>query len=133
MDLITQLPTTGKGNISIVVFVDQLLKIVRLATVQTSIDANKYAELYSKHVCETDLAKHLLPKSIVSDRDPRSSSEFFSKLCGSLYIKQGMSTAYYPQTYGQVERVTRTLEEMLRAFVSLRCDDGIPFFPTVNP
>ena len=99
--------------------------MVRLAAVQTSIDAKEYAELFVRE----NFAKHGLPKSIVSDRDPRFTSEFFSQLCELLHIKQRMSTAYRPQTDGQTERMNRTLEEMLRAFVSPRCDDWDTFLP----
>jgi transposase InsO family protein len=63
-------------------------------------------------------AKHGLPASIVSDRDPRFTSEFFKQLCDALGIKQRLSTAFHPQTDGQTERMNRTLEEMLRVFVS---------------
>ena len=115
MDLITCLPETEKGNTAIVVFVDRLSKMVRLAAVKTSITAEQYAELFVKEI----FAKHGLPASIVSDRDPRFDSEFFRQLCKLLGVKQCMSTTAHPQSDGQTERMNRVLEEMLRAFVSV--------------
>ena len=114
MDLITRLPETPRGNTAIVVFVDRLSKMVRLVPVKTSIDAEEYAHVFVREV----FAKHGLPASIVSDRDPRFTSDFFTQLCNLLGIKQRMSTAFHPQTDGQTERMNRSLEEMLRAFVS---------------
>lgn len=114
MDLITRLPETPRGNTAIVVFVDRLSKMVRLVPVTTSIGAEEYAQVFVREV----FAKHGLPASIVSDRDPRFTSDFFTQLCNLLGIKQRLSTAFHPQTDGQTERMNRTLEEMLRAFVS---------------
>lgn len=114
MDLIAQLPETARGNTAIVVFVDRLSKMVRLVPVKTAVDAQEYAHIFVKEI----FAKHGLPASIVSDRDPRFTSEFFTQLCSTLGIKQRMSTAFHPQTDGQTERMNRTLEEMLRKFVS---------------
>lgn len=119
MDLITQLPETKRGNTAIVVFVDRLSKMVRLVPVKTSIDAEEYAHVFVREV----FAKHGLPASIVSDRDPRFTSEFFQQLCKLLDIKQRMSTAFHPQTDGQTERMNRTLEEMLRSFVGPSLND----------
>ena len=48
-----------------------------------------------------------------------------SEACRLLNIKQAMSTAYHPQSdvNGQTERANRTLEEMLRQYVSPLHDD----------
>jgi hypothetical protein len=61
---------------------------------------------------------HGVPASIVSDRDPRFTSQFFSELCALLGVSQDMSTAFHPQSDGQTERMNRTLEDMLRHYVS---------------
>ena len=93
--------------------------MVRLVPVRTSIDAEEYAHVFVREI----FAKHGLPASIVSDRDPRFTSEFFQQLCKLLDIKQRMSTAFHPQTDGQTERMNRTLEEMLRSFVRPSLND----------
>ena len=120
MDLITQLPETKRGNTVIVVFVDRLSKMVRLVPIRrTSIDAEVYAHVFVREI----FAKHGLSASIVSDRDPRFTSEFFQQLCRLLDIKQRMSTAFHPQIDGQTDRMNRTLEEMLRSFVRPSLND----------
>jgi hypothetical protein len=47
-----------------------------------------------------------------------------------LGIKLVMSTAYHPQTDGQMERVNQVLEGYLRIFTSQRQDDWDDFLPT---
>ncbi|MBM1124178.1 DDE-type integrase/transposase/recombinase, partial [Klebsiella pneumoniae] len=60
---------------------------------------------------------HGTPCSIVSDRDPRFTSRFWSSLQTALGTKVSMSTAFHPQSDGQTERTIQTLEDMLRACV----------------
>ena len=55
--------------------------------------------------------------TIVSDRDPRFTSRFWSKLQDAMGTKLHFSTAFHPQTDGQSERTIQTLEDMLRACV----------------
>ncbi|XP_075507663.1 uncharacterized protein LOC142544505 [Primulina tabacum] len=73
----------------------------------------KMAKLYIDHVVRL----HGVPITIVSDRDPRFTSKFWSSLQSSLGSKLAMSTAYHPQTDGQSERTIQTLEDLLRAVV----------------
>lgn len=61
---------------------------------------------------------HGLPDSIVSDRDSKFTSEFWSRLFALSGTQLKLSTSNHPQTDGQTERMNRTLEEMLRAYVS---------------
>ncbi|GJU44692.1 putative reverse transcriptase domain-containing protein [Tanacetum coccineum] len=63
------------------------------------------------------VTKHGIPVSIICDRDPRFSSNFWKSLQKALGTSLDMSTAYHPETDGQSERTIQTLEDMLRACV----------------
>ena len=60
---------------------------------------------------------HGVPKSIISDRDPKFVSNFWQRLQNALGTKHTLSTAFHPQMDGQSERTIQTLEDMLRACV----------------
>ena len=58
-----------------------------------------------------------IPSSIVSDRDPRFTSRFWRSLQDALGSKLMLSSAYHPQTDGQIDRTIQSLEDLLRACV----------------
>ncbi|XP_073153035.1 uncharacterized protein [Henckelia pumila] len=60
---------------------------------------------------------HGVPNSIVSDRDPIFTSHFWQSLQEALGTRLYLSTAYHPQTGGQLERTIQTLEDILRVVV----------------
>nr|GEZ69490.1 putative reverse transcriptase domain-containing protein [Tanacetum cinerariifolium] len=72
---------------------------------------DKLARIYLKDV----VTRHRIPISIISDRDPRFTSNFWRSLQNALGTRLDMSTAYYSETDGQSERTIQTLEDMLRA------------------
>jgi len=119
VDLITHLPLTRDGHTAIVVFVDRLSKMVHFAPAWTDVSAVDMAYIFVQNVFRL----HGLPNDIVSDRDPRFTSHFWHEVCSLLGIKQSMSTSFHPQSDGQTERANRTLEDMLRHYVSPSQDD----------
>ncbi|MBW0474716.1 hypothetical protein O181_014431 [Austropuccinia psidii MF-1] len=64
-----------------------------------------------------------VPKIIISDRDPKFTSEFWTNLYGILGTKHAFYTAYHPQTDGLAERMIQTMEDNLRRF----CAYGIEY------
>jgi transposase InsO family protein len=119
LDLITGLPATEGGNDAIAVFVDKLTKMVRLVACQETDGAQEVAN----HFVDAVFRSHGVPKTLLTDRDPRFTSNLFREISKLLGVKQAMSTAFHPQTDGQTERVNRVVEEMLRHFVQPRLDD----------
>ncbi|MBW0483862.1 hypothetical protein O181_023577 [Austropuccinia psidii MF-1] len=57
-----------------------------------------------------------VPTIIISDRDPKLTSEFWTNLYDILGTKLAFSTAYHPQTDGLAERMIQTMEDILRRF-----------------
>jgi transposase InsO family protein len=111
MDFIVGLPRTQSGYDSIWVIMDRLTKLAHFIPVKTTYSGLQLAELYiSRIVC-----LHLVPKKIVSDRGAPFTSKFWERLHETLHIQLCFSSAYHPQTDGQIERVNKILEDMLRA------------------
>ena len=118
IDFVGPLTPTERGNDSIMVVVDRLTKMAHLIPCRTTITAAQVASLFFREIVRL----HGVPVSIVSDRDPRFTSHFWTELWRLLGTKLNMSTAYHPQTDGQTERMNRLMEEILRSYVS---DDGV--------
>ncbi|MBW0509296.1 hypothetical protein O181_049011 [Austropuccinia psidii MF-1] len=55
-------------------------------------------------------------KIIISDRDPKFTSEFWTNLYDILGTKIAFYTAYHPQRDGLAERMIQTMEEVIRRF-----------------
>lgn len=128
MDLITKLPKTKTGQDAIIVFVDKLTKMVHYAATRSTCKATDVAKIFIEHVARL----HGLPRTIISDRDPRFTGNFWRALFRALGTKLAMSSAYHPQTDGQTERANRTLEENLRAFVNTKHNDWDEHLPIME-
>ncbi|XP_073129392.1 uncharacterized protein [Henckelia pumila] len=111
MDFEIGLPITQRRTNSIWIIVDRLTKSAHFLPVRNNFTMNQYAELYIREVVRL----HGVPARIVSDRDPRFTSNFWKSLHHGLGTKLDFSTAFYPQTDGQSERVIQILEDLLRA------------------
>jgi hypothetical protein len=111
MDFIVELPRTRDGYDSIWVIVDRLTKVAHFIPVKTTYTEVKLAELYNSRI----VCLHGVQKNIVSDRGTQFTSWFWQKLHESMDTKLNFSSAYHPQTDGQIERTNQILEDMLRA------------------
>ena len=112
MDFVTGLPKI-RNHDAIWVIVDRFTKTAHFLPISIHFSPDKLAEIYIKEIVRL----HGTPKNIISDRDPRFTSNFWKALHEALGTKLRFSTAYHPQTDGQTERTIQTLEDMLRACV----------------
>jgi len=76
-------------------------------------DASKIAQIYFDGIVKL----HGLPKTIVSDRDVKLMSYFWKTLWHKMETKLKVSTAFHPQTDGQIEVLNRSLGNLLRCLV----------------
>ena len=113
MDFVTGLPNTSRGCDAIWVIVDRLTKSAHFIPINISYPVSKLAEIYTNVIVKL----HGVPLCIVSDRDPRFTSEFWKSLQEALGSKLRLSSAYHPQTDGQTERTIQSLEDLLRACI----------------
>jgi hypothetical protein len=111
MDFVVGLPLTLRQQDAIWVIVDRLTKSAHFIPVRMDYSRERLARLYMKEVVRL----HGVPRSIVSDRDPRFVSEFWGSFHKSLGTKLNRSTAYHPESDGQTERVNQIMQDMLRA------------------
>ncbi|CAN6712584.1 unnamed protein product [Malus baccata var. baccata] len=70
-----------------------------------------------REIVEYIVKYHRIPFSIISDRDPRFTSQFWIAFQKALGSRLFYSTTYHPQTDGQSKRTILTLEDMLRSSV----------------
>ena len=105
MDFITGLPSSTKQNDAIMVVVDKLRKSAHFIPIKLTCKVIDIASIFMKEIFKL----HGMPKKIVSDRDTKFTSNFWKSLMAGLETKLLFSTAYHPQTDGQMERVNQIL------------------------
>ncbi|GJT11607.1 putative reverse transcriptase domain-containing protein [Tanacetum coccineum] len=113
MDFVTKLPKSSQGYDTIWVIVNRLMKSAIFVPMKETDSMEKLARMYLKEV----VTRHGIPVSIICDRDPRFTSNFWRSIQKALGTNLDMRTAYHPQTDGQSKRAIQTLEDMLRACV----------------
>ena len=125
LDFIVALPKTRRGHDAILVVVDRLSKMAHFIATTTSVTTTQTAQLVFQHVVK----HHGLPRTIVSDRDPRFTSSVWRSLWKLMDTQLYMSTASHDRTDGQTERINQVLEDMLRAECNHNQDDWDQLLP----
>ena len=99
--------------------VDRFSKEVVFVLCTKEETAYSTAELFRDHVW----CQHGLPSTVVSDHGSVFASNFLGELYKLLGVKRKMSTAFHPQTDGQMERLNREINQYLRTYISDRQAD----------
>ena len=102
--------------------------LVHLIPLRTTMTAAELVPLFMSNIVRL----HGLPKTIVSDRDPKFMSLFWTELHHLLGIKLTRSTAFHPQTNGASERMICKVSQVLRTLVRPDQLDWPKHLPTVE-
>ena len=94
------------GKDTILVVCDLLSKMTHFVATTEGTSAEGLARLFQDNMWKL----HGLPESVVSDRGPQFVAELTRELNRMLEIKTKLSTAFHPQTDGQIEQINQELE-----------------------
>ena len=119
MDLITGLPQVN-GKDAILTIVDHgSSRAAIFIPCTTTITGPGIAQIYLQNVYPW----FGLPSRVISDRDPRFTSQFGKALTMKLGINCNISTVFHPQTDGLSERKNQWVEQYLRIVTSANPED----------
>ncbi|MBW0536051.1 hypothetical protein O181_075766 [Austropuccinia psidii MF-1] len=120
MDWVTGLVPGGKENLNDCLIIayrySESLRFLPCHKEDTDIDT---ALLFWHNIISTCR----IPKIIISDRDPKFTSKFWTNLYDMVGTKPAFSTSYHPQRDGLSERMIQTIEDIIRRF----CAYGIEY------
>jgi hypothetical protein len=92
-DFITTLPIQMRKHDSIMVVVDKLTKVAHFIPLKTTNKVENNVEIYMKEFAKI----HGVPKEIVSDKDPKFTSNFWKGLFKVFGTSLNLNTTYHPE------------------------------------
>jgi hypothetical protein len=108
MDVMGPLPITKSGKRYIIIAVDHFTKWVEIRALESN-DAQSIASFFYEDV----ICRHGVPKILSTDQGTEFVNELLSILTNTYHIHHIKTTAYHPQGNGQVERMNKTIKDIL--------------------
>ena len=112
IDILGPLIETLRGNQCGLLVVDQFSKWVECYALSYQTAERIASTLVSKFI-----GRFGCPLDVHSDQGPNSESRMFKEVCDLLNIVKTKTTPYCPSANGQVERMNRTILQILRCFI----------------
>ena len=101
----------GKKFNQVLVIMDRATRMTHLMATSSESTSKDTSELFLNNIVRL----HGIPRSIISDRDPRLQSAFWRHMCNHLNIRLRPSSSHHPQTNGQTERMNQVIQQLLIA------------------
>jgi len=128
VDIFGPIPASKKGNRFMLVLTDRFAKLTKCVALRRIT-----AMFVASAIIDAWVSAYGPPDRILSDQGPHFMSNFFIAVMRMLGIETVRTTAYTPQTNGQVERYNRTMATQLRHYVAddpSRRDELLPVLIT---
>ncbi|XP_023223278.1 uncharacterized protein LOC111624612 [Centruroides sculpturatus] len=125
LDIQGPFPTTNNGNKYLLVFVDHFSRWAE-AVPLPDVTAKTVAKAFVTQV----ILRHSVPKQLLTDRGANFTSKMMREVCDLLHIERLLTTAYHPQCNGMVERLNKTLIDILTHYVDKdqrNWDEMVPY------
>uniref|UniRef100_A0A914PVH5 RNA-directed DNA polymerase n=1 Tax=Panagrolaimus davidi TaxID=227884 RepID=A0A914PVH5_9BILA len=112
-DICGPFPTSERNNRYILATTDAFSKWLICTAMP-----NQTAESVTKAFLDDVIAKHGIPERLISDNGKQFVGKIFKDMLNWANVKHRTITPYNPQANGAIERMNRTVEVMLTAFVN---------------
>jgi hypothetical protein len=113
MDFILGFPRTSKQHDAIMVVMEKLTKASHFIPMKVTHKETNVVDIYIREVEQF----HNIPKTIVSERDPKFTSNVWRGLLKGFGMNLNFSTTYHPESDGKIERVNQLIKDMIRMYV----------------
>lgn len=126
LDFLGPLPKSSRGNVYILMMVDQFTKWVECIPLPS-----QTAEETARAAVGEFFTRFGYPLAVFTDQGRNFESRLFQGLCKSLMIHKAKTTPYRPSANGQVERYNRTLMDAIRCFIGKAQNRWDEFLPQI--
>ncbi|GBG72616.1 hypothetical protein CBR_g12189 [Chara braunii] len=127
MDFMDTLVTNRNGKRHIFVIIDRFTKYARLIAMPETARTEHVIKLF----LDNWVRDFGLPKSIVSDRDVRFTSELWKKTAEQTGNQLQMTSGNHPEANGQAEQMNRVVQHLLRHYIKPSQDDWDEKLPLI--
>ena len=118
-------PAKQTKHTSIVVITDKFTRQIHLRSCTLNPSASETVQLFLEMV----VARHGLPRLIISDRGSQFESLLWIGVMEALGSRAALASTHHPQTNGATERANRTLVQMIRKFVRKNLTTWAAYLP----
>ena len=127
VDIAGPFPKTDNGFVYILVIADYFTKFTEIFPLR-----NIEAETVAETMFRGWIKRYGCPQEIHSDQGSQFESQIFQEMCKLLQINKTRTTAYHPQSDGLIERMNRTIKEILAKYISVNQTDWDKFVDSVE-
>ncbi|GBG88956.1 hypothetical protein CBR_g48566 [Chara braunii] len=127
MDFMDTLVTSKSGKRHIFVIIDRFTKYARLIVMPETARTDHVIKLFM----DNWVRDFGLPKSIVSDRDVRFTSELWKKTVEQMGSQLQMTLGNHLEANGQAEKMNRVMQHLLRHYIKPNQDDWDEKLPLI--